>query len=115
MTEEKKNISDHPEERTPAAGGRILGKRYISRYAWVFVFVLAFTLTYMDNRIKCERQYRRISQLRDTLEIERYREMQAEAELLRSGREDTIQELMRGKGLDLGFTKEPPLHVNMEK
>lgn len=115
MTEEEKNISEHTGGRTPAAGGRILGKRQISRFGWVFVFTLAFILTYMDNRIQCERQYRRISQLRDTLEIERYREMQAEAELLRSGREDTIQELMRGKGLDLRFTKEPPLHVNTKR
>ena len=94
--------------------GRILGKRYVTKYVWVVVLILAYTLTYMDNRIQCEQQYKKIQQLQNQLEEQRYIEMLTEADLLNEGREDRIIRLMQEKNLDLHFVKEPPKHIRKQ-
>ena len=70
--------------------GSILGKGYMSKLVWIVFITLAYMLTYMDNRIQCERQFKKIDQLQEQLEKERYIEMLTEADLLSEGREDRI-------------------------
>ncbi|MBP5260355.1 MAG: hypothetical protein J6Z12_07000 [Paludibacteraceae bacterium] len=94
--------------------GSILGKGYMSKLVWIVFITLAYMLTYMDNRIQCERQFKKIDQLQEQLEKERYIEMLTEADLLSEGREDRIIRLMKEQELDLHFVQDPPKHIKLK-
>ena len=88
--------------------GDILAKKMIQRQFPLLLFSLCFIFIYMDNRMTCEQQVRRISELNKELTNEKYICMVTEAELLENSRIEEVKEIIKKHELNLIEESIPP-------
>jgi cell division protein FtsL len=88
--------------------GDILSKKIIQRQFPLLLFSLCFIFIYMDNRMTCEQQVRRISELNKELTNEKYICMVTEAELLENSRIEEVKEIIKKHELNLIEESIPP-------
>ena len=77
---------------------------------WAFLVIFC-TFIYMDNRMVCDKQLKRIDRLTEQLEEVKYISTIKETELLRAGRQTEIEKLVKEKGLDLVNPDIPPYKI----
>jgi cell division protein FtsL len=88
--------------------GDILSKKIIQRQFPLLLFSLCFIFIYMDNRMTCEQQVRRISELNKELTNEKYICMVTEAQLLENSRIEQVKEIIKKHELNLVEESIPP-------
>ena len=88
--------------------GDILSKKIIQRQFPLLLFSLCFIFIYMDNRMTCEQQVRRISELNKELTNEKYICMVTEAEILENSRIEEVKEIIKKHELNLIEESIPP-------
>ena len=91
--------------------GDFIGKKFIRKQFLLLLFSIGLIFTYMNNRMTCEQQVRKISELNKELINEKYICMVTEAELLAR-----IEELNNDDDVD-GFIVQLPLpkHISEQK
>ena len=88
--------------------GDILSKKIIQRQFPLLLFSLCFIFIYIDNRMTCEQQVRRISELNKELTNEKYICMVTEAQLLENSRIEQVKEIIKKHELNLVEESIPP-------
>lgn len=88
--------------------GDILSKKIIQRQFPLLLFSLCFIFIYMDNRMTCEQQVRRISELNKELTNEKYICMVTEAQLLENSRIEQVKDIIKKHELNLVEESIPP-------
>lgn len=88
--------------------GDILSKKIIQRQFPLLLFSLCFIFIYMDNRMTCEQQVRRIGELNKELTNEKYICMVTEAQLLENSRIEQVKEIIKKHELNLVEESIPP-------
>lgn len=88
--------------------GDFIGKKFIRKQFLLLLFSIGLIFTYMNNRMTCEQQVRKISELNKELINEKYICMVTEAELLENSRIEQIKEIIKKHELNLIEESVPP-------
>lgn len=91
--------------------GDVFIKSYFRKQIGLLTLILCLIFLYMDNRIHCEKQYRKIDRLNKELVESKYIAMVRAANLLSISRIDKIQKQTKEHGLDLIELEVPPYKI----
>ena len=95
--------------------GNVLTKRFWRKHIGLIIWSVILIIIYMNNRMVCENDLKRIDSLRKTLVNEKYISMITEAELLSNSRIGKIKELVTEQGLTLLEEDKPPFIIRINK
>ncbi|MBB3187430.1 FtsL-like putative cell division protein [Microbacter margulisiae] len=91
--------------------GKILTAPFFRRQLFLFIFICAIAIFYIDNRYNCELQIAKINELQEQLTNAKYEALTTSSTLLQLSRESEVATMIKNKGLDLEEPIQPEIEI----
>ncbi len=97
-------------------GGDFLTARTIRNQLGLIVLIVLFTLVYVSNRYKCQKDIHQINELKEKLKDSKYKAMASSSEITELSRESNVLDMLKSTGdSTLKAPQQPPYIVVVPK
>jgi cell division protein FtsL len=95
--------------------GNILTREVIKKHLWYFLFLVALSVVYINNKYQTEGLLINIIRLQNEVKENRDRSVSYAAELMSLSRESEVIKIVNEKNLNLQELKMPPEKIEIKK
>lgn len=92
--------------------GKILMSQFIRKQFFLFIFLCAIAIFYIDNRYTCELQIAKINKLEDELTNAKYEALTTSTTLMQMSKESQLAIMVKAKGIDLSEPLQPEIEIH---